>query len=426
MVLTIMLSLFALFLVIGAPLGFAMGLSAVLSLWYQGQVPLLQLPVRVFGALDSYALMAVPLFILAGSLMNVGGITERIVALANMLVGRVRGGLAQVNILTSVLFSAVNGSALADTAAVGSMMIPAMEKEGYDRRFSVAITAASSLIGPILPPSIMAILYGAITGVSIGGLFLAAIVPGLILGGSMMALTWFLAPRYGWAPRRHRISDDGVGRILMSSIPAVMMPLIIVGGIVLGIFTPTEAGAVAVLYGLCIALMVRQMTPARFYRFVLESAKMTAGALIILGGSGIFGWVLTREGFAFLVRDAILGISDDRLVVLALVLIGLFLIGWFLEGLAAMILIVPIVTPLLQAVGVNPLQSGVAIIMMLLVGAITPPVGVVALFACRIGGVSYQSTFRILIPYCLVVIAVITLVAVVPPLTLWLPHQLLN
>ncbi|WP_026381803.1 TRAP transporter large permease [Afifella pfennigii] len=426
MVLTIMLGLFALFMVIGAPLGFAMGLSAVLALAWQGQVPLLQLPVRMFGALDSYALMAVPLFILAGNLMNVGGITERIIRLANLLVGRIRGGLAQVNIFTSVLFSAVNGSALADTAAVGTMMIPAMEKEGYDRRFSVVVTAVSALIGPILPPSIMAILYGAITGVSIGGLFLAAVVPGLILGAALMTLTWFLAPRYGWRrPERRPERSETATRIVLTSMPAVLMPAIIVGGIVLGVFTPTEAGAVAVLYGLAIAFWMRQMTPGHFYRFVVSSAMTTASALIILGGSGLFGWVLTREGFGFLLGETILSISDDKLVVFGLVLLGLFFIGWFLEGLAAMILIVPIVAPLLNSVGIDPLQSGVAMIMMLLVGAVTPPVGVVALFACKIGEVSYQSTFRILLPYVAIVFVVVALVALVPALTLWLPQSLI-
>lgn len=421
MVLATMIGLFTVFMLVGTPIGFAMGLSAVISLAMQGQVPLIQLPLRMFVSLDSYALMAVPLFILAGNLMNAGGITRRIIALADLLVGHLRGGLAQVNILTSILFSSVNGSALADTAAVGTMMIPSMEKEGYDRRFAVVVTAVSSLVGPILPPSIMAILYGAITGVSIGGLFLAAIIPGLILGLSLMVLTWFLAPKYGWKRQEKKPAAGSKPTIVLGALPAVIMPAIIVGGIVFGIFTPTEAGAVAVIYGLLIATSMRQLTIRGFYEFVVKSAKTTAGALIILGGSGLFGWVLTREGFGFMVGEFILSVSDERLAVFGMVLLGLFIIGWFVEGLAAMILVVPIVSPILTNAGVDPMQAGVAMIMTLLVGAVTPPVGVLAMFACRIGGVSYQSTFRILTPYVIMVLCVIAVVALVPGLTSWLP-----
>jgi len=420
-----MLVLFGIFLLIGMPMGFAMGLSAVLPLWYQGQVPLIQLPLRFFSGLDSFALMAVLLFILAGNLMNVGGITERIIAFARSLVGHLRGGLAQVNILTSVMFGTVNGAAMADTAAVGSMMIPSMAKEGYDRRFSVVVTAASSLIGPILPPSITAIIYATLTGVSIGKMFLAGIIPGLMVGGAMMALTWFLSPRYGWKPVG-RASLRAVGSTFIGASPAIVMPVIIVGGIVSGVFTPTEAGAVAVLYGLVMAIISRRMNVRQFFEFTLESAKLTASALVILGGAGLFGWVLTREGFGFMIEDALLSISTDPVIVMLLILIALFIIGWFVEGTAAMIITVPTIAPIATGLGYDPLQFGMAMILMLLVGAVTPPVGVVALLACKIGKVEYASTFRLLYAYCAVVIFVVLCVAFVPSLTLWLPNVLMN
>jgi len=424
MTLTIMLVLFAVFLLAGTPMGFAMGLSAVTALWVQGDVPLIQLPLRFFNAIDNYALMAVLLFILAGELMNVGGITQRIVAFANALIGHIRGGLAQVNILTSILFAGVSGSAMADTAAVGSMLIPAMKREGYDSRFAVVVTAASSLIGPIIPPSITAVIYGSITGVSIGRLFLAGVIPGLLAGGAMMVLTWFLASRYGWKPSP-KAPWRKVGRTFVSTSPALTMPLIIVGGIVTGIFTPTEAGAVAVLYGIFVATVSRNMGLTDFLRFILNSTKLTASALVVLAGAGLFGWVLTREGFGFMLQDALMAVSDNSTVVMLMIMFGLFIIGMFVEGTAAMIIVVPIVAPIAHALGFAPVQFGMTAILMLLVGAITPPVGIVALLACRIGGVEYSRTFGLLMPYIGIILLVIFAVAFIPPLTTWLPDLLL-
>lgn len=424
MTLTIMLVLFALLLIAGVPMGFSMGLSAVVALWSQGQVPLIQLPLRFFGALDSYALMAVLLFILAGNLMNVGGITARIVAFANSLVGHLRGGLAQVNILTSVMFGAINGSAMADTAAVGSMMIPAMRKSGYETRFSVVVTAVASLVAPIIPPSIPAVIYGSMTGVSIGRMFIAGIIPGLMMGGGLMILTWFLAKRYGWTPQP-RASLKEVGRTFVGSSPAITMPLIIVGGIVTGVFTPTEAGAVAVLYGMVVAFVSRKMGIRAFFGFTRDTAKLTASALIILAGAGLFGWVLTREGFGFMLENFLLGISDDPTIVMLMILLGLLIMGMLVEGTAAMIIVVPIIHPIATGLGYDPVQFGMTVILMLMVGAVTPPVGIVAMMASKIGGVEYSSTFKLLVPYVAVVLLVILLITFVPPLTTFLPSLMM-
>lgn len=423
MTLTIMLVLFAAFLLMGMPMAFAMGLSSVLAVWQQGQVPLMQLPLRMFSALDSYALMAVLLFILAGNLMNTGGITERIVAFARSLVGHLRGGLAQVNIFTSLLFSSVNGSSMADTAAVGSMMIPQMKKEGYDTRFSATVTAVSALLGPVLPPSIMAIIYATLTGASIGRMFLAGIVPAIILCFAMMVLTWYLAPRYGWKPTQ-RAPIGEVGRTFVRAGPALLMPVIIVGGIVSGTFTPTEAGAVAVLYGFAAALLARALTIRSFFEFTLNSAKLSASALIIIGGAGLFGWVLTREGLGFVVEDLVMSAGGDVVSATAIILLGLLFIGLFVEGIAAMILVIPILAPIAANLGYDEAQFGVMAILMLLVGAVTPPVGVVAMLASKIARIPYASIFGLLVPYCLLVLGVVVLIALVPGVATWLPDLL--
>jgi C4-dicarboxylate transporter DctM subunit len=410
-------------LALGMPMAFAMGLGAVSVLWAQGQVPLLQLPVTFFTALDNYALMAVLLFILAGNLMNVGGVTTAIVGLAKVLVGHMRGGLAQVNIMTSVMFGTVNGSAVADTAAVGSMMIPAMEKEGYEKRFSVVVTAVSALIVPILPPSIPSILYGSMTGTSIGRMFVAAIIPGTMMAIGLMGLTWFLASRYGWKPVP-RASWGEIGRAFVRALPALAMPVIIVGGIVAGIFTPTEAGAVAVLYGVVMMVTSRSVTILQFFKMMVQSAKLTSSALIILAGSGLFAWVLVREGFAFMLRDALLSVSDDRTIVMLMIILGLFILGLVLEGAAALIIAVPILHPIAVSLGYDPVQFGIVVIIMVLLGSVSPPVGVVVQLACKIGGIPFSSTFKLLLPYMAVVMVVVLLVAFVPAITAFLPDLL--
>jgi tripartite ATP-independent transporter DctM subunit len=424
MIIISMLLLVLVLLVIGVPMGFAMGLGAVLVLWVQGQVPLIQLPLRFFSAIDSYALMAVLLFILAGNLMNVGGITTRIVNFAKALVGHLRGGLAQVNIVTSVMFGSVNGSAVADTAAVGSMLIPAMKKEGYTQRFSVVVTCISALIVPIIPPSIPSILYGSMTGTSIGRMFMAGIVPGVLLALGLMTLTWFLASRYGWKPSP-RASWREIGSAFVATIPALTMPFIIVGGIVAGIFTPTEAGAVAVLYGLVVSALARSMNIREFFEMIVTSAKLTTSALIILAGSGLFAWVLIREGFAFMLRDSLLALTTDPTLVLLVIIAGLFVLGLVLEGMAALIIAVPILHPIALSLGYDPAQFGIIVIIMVLLGSVSPPVGVVVQLACKIGGIPFASTFRLLVPYIAVVIGVVLLVAFIPALTTFLPDLLM-
>jgi C4-dicarboxylate transporter, DctM subunit len=419
----VMVGLFLTFMGIGMPIGHCMGLAAILALGYEGQIPLLLLPQRFYDALDSFALLAVPLFILAGELMNVGGITERIVAFSRAFLGHIRGGLAQANILTNMFMSAISGSAAADVAAVGSMMIPAMKREGYRPEFAVAVTACAALMGPIIPPSIIAVIYGSITNVSIGALLLAGVFPGILAGLCMMVLVRLLAHRSG-AKLLAAASWHEAGIATLRVLPAALMPIMIIGGILFGAFTPTEAGAVAVVYGLLFGLAGQRFGAARLYDMFRNAAYVTSSALITLGGAALFAWVLTRGGVAQWALQALVAITTDRDLSLLIILGFLFLLGIFIEPVPALIMVVPILQPITVHIGLDQVHVGIVTLMMLVLGSVTPPVGIIAMIACKIAGIEYSRTFSILTPFILVWCAVILLVAFVPAIALWLPAQL--
>lgn len=416
-----MFAVFGGLLLIGVPIAFAMGLSAVVALVIDGGVPLLVLPQRFFSSLDSFPLLAIPLFIFAGNLMNVGGITMAIVGVARALVGHIRGGLGQVNILTSVLFSGISGSAAADVAAVGSMLLPAMEREGYRREWSVVITAASAILGPIIPPSILMVIYGSMTGLSIGTLFLAGIVPGLFMALVMMALVYVKADAIG-APRHPRATAGEIGTAFVTAAPALVMPVLIVGGIQSGAFTPTEAGIVAVAYGLLYGLVARQLNARKIYLFALEAAVASASILIILGGAALFSWIIAREGLPAAIAAALSGLTDSGSIILLLIVAVLVLIGMVVETISALILVVPVLTPIAQVYGLDPIHFSIVIIISVLLGSLTPPVAVLLLLACKIGGVSYAQTMRPLVPFMAVLIAGLLALTLIPEITLILPR----
>ncbi|MEZ5652958.1 MAG: TRAP transporter large permease [Burkholderiaceae bacterium] len=408
---------------IGVPIAFAMGLSSVLALLFDGSVPLLVLPQRFFSSLDSFPLLAIPLFILAGNLMNVAGITEAIVTLARCLVGHLRGGLGQVNVATSVLFSGISGSAAADIAAVGGMLMPAMRREGYRPEWSAVITASSAIIGPIIPPSILMVIYGAMTGLSIGKLFLAGIVPGLVIAACLMGMVWIRADEIG-APRYARASLREVARALHRATAALMMPVLIVGGIQSGVFSPTEAGIVAVFYGLVYGFVMRKLDLRLTYRFVLDAAVSTSSILVILGGAALFSWLIARAGAPAKMAAWLFSLTDNGAVALLLVALFLLVVGMFVETISALILVVPILTPIAQAYGFDPIHFAIVTIVTVLLGALTPPVAILLLMACRIGNVSYASTMRPLIPFFAVLLLGLALIMYVPALTLALPDRL--
>ncbi len=419
----LMLALFLVFMLLGMPIGYCMGLAAILAVLVDGQLPVLLLAQQFYDALDNFSLLAVALFILAGELMSVAGITERLVNLSRALIGHVRGGLAQANILTNMFMGAISGSALADLAAIGSMMIPAMKKEGYSPGFAVAVTACAAMMAPIIPPSIIAVIYGSVTGVSIGALFMGGVIPGILAGLAMMILSWYLAPRAGAKPSARATFAECIscaGRAL----PAIIMPAIIIGGILSGAFTPTEAAAVAALYALLFGLIGRKHNWNTLYRNFAAASELTASALVTLGGAALFSWVLSRAGVGQTALQLMLSITENRHGAMLLLILFFFLLGTFLEPVPALIIVVPIMTPMIAHLGFDPVHFGIVAIMLLVLGSVTPPVGVLAMVACRIAGISYNQALAMLFPFIGAWLVVILLVAFIPDLVLWLPRMM--
>lgn len=421
MTIAFLFAIFSILLLLGVPIAFSMGLSAIAVLLWFGDVPLLLLPQRFFSSLDSFPLMAIPLFILAGNLMNVSGITEAIVRFAKSLIGHVRGGLGQVNILTSLLFSGISGSAAADVSAVGSMMLPAMKREGYKPEWSVVITATSAILGPIIPPSLLMVLYGAMTGLSIGTLFLAGIVPGLVIAALLMAYTWYRADDIG-AVRHARAPSSEVWQSFRLALPALVMPILIIGGIQSGFFTATEAGILAVVYGLGYGLIARKLGRHNVLRFIRDAASSTSAILIILGGAALFSWIIAREGFPAQLASGLGSLTENRYLALTLVVVALLLMGMFIETISALILVTPILAPIGTVYGIDPIHFAMVTIISVLLGSITPPVAIIVLLACKIGDVSYAKVLRPLMPYFGIILVGLLIITFVPSVTLFVPR----
>ena len=424
MTIAVLFICFGVLLVLGVPLAFAMGLSAIAAILSGGDQSMLIVPQRVVSSLDSFALLAVPLFILAGELMNTGGITERIVGFSRAALGHLRGGLAQANILSNMFLAALSGSSLADLSAVGSMMIPAMTREGYNKAYSVAVTSCAALMAPIIPPSIIAVIYGSMTGVSIGAMFLGGALPGLMAGIGIMFLARIMAKNSG-AGTHERQSWGQLAKAGGSAFPALMVPFIIVGGIMSGIFTPTEAGAAAVVYALIFGLVTRRHTGKGGYRLLLSAGTTAASALITLAGASLFSYVLVASGFAQTALDTFVGVTDNPKIGILMIFLLLVILGMFVETVSALILVVPILIPVSQFYGYEPVQFGIFVLMSLVMGGLTPPVGILAMVACRIAGIEYSKTFGMLLPFIAWWATATLIVGYVPFLTTWLPSLFL-
>ncbi len=418
MEIAVLLGTFGLLLLIGTPVAVAMLAASLLDVLIFGLPPVISAE-RLSSAINSFPLLAIPFFILAGVLMNRGGLTQRLVDVSRAFVGHYKGGTAQVNVLASIFFSGVSGSASADAAAIGSMLIPTMKREGYSPGFAVGVTAASATIGPIIPPSIVMVIYGSMTNMSIGALFVAGLVPGLMIGIGLMVVVSLLARKHGY-PSAERMVWRQRGRTMIYALPALIAPAIIVGGIVAGLYTATEAGVIACLYALVVGLLVYRELPLRsFWGVLIEAAEQTAIPVFILACASIFGWLLTIHGFGRVVIDLLNALDLGPLGVLLFLVVVLTLIGLFIEGLAALIIFVPLIVPLIPAFGLNELQVAMIIIMTILIGTVTPPVGLQLYIAASIGKCPINHV--VIWPFVAVMLAVVLCVVFVPGLVTGLP-----
>lgn len=418
--------IFVMLLALGMPVIFALLVGPGLSLVLDDQQPYLAaLLSRLYNGIDSFPLLAVPFFILAGELMNSGGITERIVRFSQSLVGHVRGGLAQVNILSSMLFAGISGSAVADASAIGKMMVPAMERNGYSRGFAAAVTAAAAVIGPIIPPSGIMILYGFVMNVSIGALFAAGIVPGVMIGLGLMVVTRLLAGRYNLpvASRKATWRERGVS--LRGAGLALLMPVILLGGMLGGIFTATEAAAVAAAYALVVTLFVLRTLSFADMRHVFIATAVQSGVILMLVGAAVtFGWLITVSGMAERMAAGLVGITDNPLLLLLMLNLLLFLIGMFLDAGPAILILGPVLAPIFTALGVDPVHFALIMCINLTVGLATPPMGLVLFVVASVANERIEPIVRALLPFLAVEIAVIFLVTYFPALTLTVPRWL--
>jgi C4-dicarboxylate transporter, DctM subunit len=412
-------------IILGFPVAVALGLvtAAFIS---ATSVPLTIIPMQMFSGMESFVFIAMPLFMIAGEIMNRSGIAEDLIELATSLVGAVRGGLAMVNVAASMLFAEISGSAVADVAAEGTIIIPQMEKRGYPRAFAAAITSASASIAIIIPPSLAFILYGALAEVSVARLFIAGIVPGILLGAALAITCYIFALRYGW-PTEGRFQLARVGRAFRRAFWGLTLPVVILGGILGGVFTPTEAAAVALFLALIIGLLISQTLKLRDLPDIfLVASKRTSIVLLMVATSFAFGWYLTSEGIPQAIATAVIGLSDNRYVVMFIINILLILLGMILHGSAAMVLTVPLTLPVVSAMGYDPIHFGVILALNGAIGQQTPPVASVLLTACSISKCSIGEVMRYNWWFILAMFITLQLVTYVPALSLALPNYLIK
>ena len=416
--------LFFVFLMLGVPIAFSLGLGSVVAIFMDDKISSMLVAQKLFSSINSFSLMAIPFFMLSGELMEAGGISKRLVNIAKAFVGHITGGIGMVDIGTSVLFAGVSGSAAADTAAVGSMLIPSMLKNGYPRGLAAVIQACAGSLGPIIPPSLTMIIYCSLTGLSIGECFMAGVIPGLIIGLGVAVVTYFFARRLGIkgderVPYRERLTA------IKDGILAIIMPLIIIGGIVSGIFTPTESGAIAVIYALVIGMFVyKEFTYRELPRIFLKAASMTGMALLIVAGASIFSWLVAYEKFPKMIITFLTGLTDNKYVIMMLLVLFLLFVGMFIETLSATIICAPILMPVAAQYGIDPIQFALIMVITLVYAGVTPPVGGVLFITMGIAKAKMKEALTYLAPYLGIICIVILLLIFVPQISLLLPRLL--
>lgn len=422
MSIAIMFGLLALLLILEVPVAFALIFSSMSFLLLEGTFPLNIVVQRMASGLDSFPLLAIPLFVFAGNLLNKAGIAARIFEFALALVGHIRGSLAHVNVVASIIFAGMSGVAQADAAGLGTVEIRAMKKAGFDGAFSAAVTAASSIIGPIIPPSVILLIYAVSAQASVSAIFLAGVIPGLLIGGLLMGLIYAMA-RTGKivAPVRPVASGREILRTFWRAIPALLAPVVLVFGLLFGVATPTELGAVTVIYTIAFGFLTGNLTFHRLTQAAIASSLTTGILVFIISASVPFGWVISVNALPQALTEFILSISDNKYVVLLLINILLLLIGCVMETTAILLIAVPTLLPLLQILEIDRVHFGVVMVLNLLIGAATPPFGVLLFIMVDIAKEPFGKIVRAIIPFYIPLVLALLLITFVPALSLWLP-----
>lgn len=427
-ILVIFIGLLIFFFALGVPVAFAIGLTSVVVLLVTGgfaDFPFGLLALRMMRGVDSFSILAVPLFMLAANIMNASGVTDRIFRFANCLVGHLRGGLGHVNVLASMVFAGMSGTAVADAAGLGALEIRAMKEAGYDAGFATGITGVSSVIGPIIPPSVAMIIYGWLSDVSVGGLFIGAIVPGVLMGLALMVQIYLYALRDAGKipPPTRRVTMKEFIQGSKDGFLALLTPIIIVGGIWSGVFTPTEAGAVAALYALLLGMFIyKTLNLKQLLQVIRDTTEFTGAILLIIAFAMVYGWLLTRLQIPAKLAMLIVSVSSNPTLILFILLIFLTIVGCFMSVLGAVTVFTPIMVPMIKQLGIDPLFFGIFMTITLSVGVITPPFGNVIYVLVRISGLPFEKVVKSFLPFFIPVYLVIILLILFPGLTTFLPR----
>ncbi len=415
----ILFGTFFLFLILGIPVGFCMFGSSVVYM-IVNDIPLEMAAQRLLAGPDSFPLLAVSFFVLAGNIMNTGGITKRIFEFADHLVGHFTGGLAHSNVLASIIFSGMSGSAIADTGGLGAIELKAMKDGGYDEDFSLAVTGASSIIGPIIPPSVPVVIFGVTAGVSIGRLFLGGVIPGLILGLSMCVMNYIYCKKRNYTKRK-RASLLELLISFKKSFFSLMTPVIVMGGIIGGIFTPTEAAIIAVFYALILGMLYKDIKIKDLPRFLKETLNVTVGVLFIIASATLFAWLLTTTQIPQTLAASFLSLTTNKYIALIIINIFLLIIGLFMDITPAIVIVTPVLMPIMTGLGIDPVHFGIILILNLMIGLLTPPVGMILFVLSSISKVPFERISKAILPYVAVCIIVLLLISYIPQLVTLLP-----
>ena len=423
MVLILLIS-FISFLSLGVPVALSLMASSVIYFLLDG-TPMIIVAQKVYSGIDSFTLLCIPGFMLAGSLMNQGGITNKIIQFAKLLIGHIRGGLGISNVISSMIFAGISGTALADTASIGAVMIPSMQKEGYGKGRSVAISISSSTIGPIIPPSLPMIIVGTLSGISVGKLFIAGIIPGILLGLSLIILVYFTARKYKFPINKTKTNFSLLAKSFLNAFWAIMMTVIILYGILGGFFTPTEASIISVIYATFISIYVyKGIKWSDLPSIILESIRASASIMLLVGFASVFAWILTSEKIPQMIAEMILGITTNKVLTIILINILLVIVGMFMETISALLILFPTLLPIATGIGMSPIQFGVMMVLNLIIGLTTPPVGVCLFVGAKIGNISLGEAAKSLIPFLTCLFFVLSIVSFIPSITTFLPGLL--